>query len=65
MKRTKLSDRCFSEGRCLLWLYWVKPVKVRKAKAQLGLNLTRDAKNNRSFYRYLSQKRKMKERICL
>ncbi|KAK4826550.1 hypothetical protein QYF61_010070 [Mycteria americana] len=36
---------------------------VRKAKAQLELNLARDAKNNKKgFYRYVSQKRKVKER---
>lgn len=38
-------------------------VKVRKAKAQLELNLTRDTKNNRSFYSYLSRERKTQERI--
>ena len=31
---------------------------VRKAKAQLELNLARDAKNKKGFYRYVSQKRK-------
>ncbi|KFQ65391.1 hypothetical protein N335_01657, partial [Phaethon lepturus] len=37
---------------------------VRKAKAQLELNLARDAKNNKKgFYRYVSQKRKGKESI--
>ncbi|KAK4828789.1 hypothetical protein QYF61_000846 [Mycteria americana] len=37
---------------------------VRKAKAQLELNLARDAKNNRKgFYRYVSQKRKVKESV--
>jgi len=35
---------------------------VRKAKAQLELNLARDAKNNKNgFYRYVSQKREVKE----
>lgn len=35
---------------------------VRKAKAHLELNLSRDAKsNNKGFYRYVSQKRKVKE----
>ncbi|KAK4831467.1 hypothetical protein QYF61_017715 [Mycteria americana] len=38
---------------------------VRKAKAQLELNLARDAKNNKKgFYRYVSQKRKVKESIA-
>ncbi|KAK4827902.1 hypothetical protein QYF61_022325 [Mycteria americana] len=37
---------------------------VRKAKAQMELNLARDAKNNnKGFYRYVSQKRKAKESI--
>jgi len=37
---------------------------VRKAKAQLELNITTDAKNNKKdFYRYVSQKRKVKESI--
>jgi len=39
---------------------------VRKAKVQLELNLAREAKNNKkSFYRYVSQKRKIKENILL
>jgi len=36
-------------------------VKVRRAKAQLELNLARNAKNNKGFYRYVSQKRKVRE----
>jgi len=37
---------------------------IRKAKVQLELNLAKDAKKNRkSFYRYVSQKRKVKESI--
>ncbi|KFZ63214.1 hypothetical protein N338_03891, partial [Podiceps cristatus] len=36
---------------------------VRKAKAWLELNLARGAKNKKCFYRYLSQKRKVKENI--
>jgi len=35
---------------------------VRRAKAQLELNLARDAKNNKKgFYRSVNQKRKIKE----
>jgi len=35
--------------------------RVRRAKVQLELNLARDAKNNtKGFYRYISQKRKVK-----
>jgi len=38
--------------------------EVRTAKAQLELNLAKDAKNNKKgFYRYVSQKRKIKESI--
>ncbi|PKU39878.1 rna-directed dna polymerase from mobile element jockey-like [Limosa lapponica baueri] len=37
---------------------------VRKAKAQLELNLARDTQNNKKgFYRYGSQKRKVKESL--
>jgi len=37
---------------------------VRKVKAQLELNLARNAKNNKKgFYRYVSQKSKVKESI--
>ena len=37
---------------------------IRKAKAQLELNLARDAKNNKKgFYRYVSQKRKVKKSV--
>ncbi|KFQ80133.1 hypothetical protein N335_04342, partial [Phaethon lepturus] len=37
---------------------------VRKAKAWLEVNLVRDAKNNKlGFYRYVSQKRKVKESV--
>jgi len=37
---------------------------VRKAKAQLELTLARDAKNSeKDFYRYISQKRKVRECI--
>ena len=34
---------------------------VRKAKARLELNLARDARNKKGFYRYVSWKRKVKE----
>jgi len=37
---------------------------VRKAKVQMELNLARDAKNNKkSFHRYFSQKKKVKESV--
>jgi len=39
---------------------------VRKAKAQLELNLARDAKNNKKgFYRYVSRKKMVKESVPL
>ena len=35
--------------------------RIRKAKAQVELNLTRDVKNNKkTFYRYIGQKRQAK-----
>jgi len=38
---------------------------IRTAKAQLKLNLTRDAENNKKgFYQYVSQKRKVKESVA-
>ena len=41
---------------------WLCRDGVRKAKAQLELNLARDTKNNKKgFHRYVSQKRKVKE----
>ena len=44
---------------------WLCRDGVRKAKAQLELNLARDAENNEEdFYRYISQERKVKESIC-
>jgi len=36
---------------------------VRKAKAQLELNLARDAKNKKDFYRYVSRKKIVKESV--
>ncbi|GAB0182634.1 mitochondrial enolase superfamily member 1 [Grus japonensis] len=38
--------------------------QVRKAKALIELNLARDAKDNKkSFYRYVSDKRRMRENV--
>jgi len=43
---------------------WLCRDGVRRAKAWLKLNLERDAKNNsKGFYRYVSQKRKVKESV--
>jgi len=41
---------------------WLCKDGVRKTKTQLELNLARAAKNNKQdFYRYVSQKKKVKE----
>ncbi|KAK4830650.1 LOW QUALITY PROTEIN: hypothetical protein QYF61_012493 [Mycteria americana] len=46
------------QGRCLV------VVEATKAKVRLKLNLARNAKNNKKgFYRYVSQKRKVKESV--
>lgn len=37
--------------------------RIRKAKAQLVLNLARDEKTEKGFYRYVGQKRKIKENV--
>jgi len=43
---------------------WLCRDVVRRAEAQLELNLVMDAKNNKKgFYRCLSQERKVKESI--
>lgn len=36
---------------------------IRKAKVQVGLNLARDVKNKKGFYRYIDQKRQAKESV--
>jgi len=43
---------------------WLCRGEVRKAKGQLDLNFARDTKNNKKgFYRYASQKRKVRESV--
>ncbi|KFR00034.1 hypothetical protein Y956_06354, partial [Nipponia nippon] len=42
---------------------WLCKDGIRKANASLELNLARDAKNNKGFYTYVNQKRKVKESI--
>ncbi|NXL88334.1 GTF2I factor, partial [Alectura lathami] len=37
--------------------------RIMKAKAQMELNLVRDVKNNKGFYRYIGQKRQGKESV--
>lgn len=36
---------------------------IRKAKARLELNLARDVKSKKGFYRYVGEKRKIKENV--
>ena len=36
-------------------------MQIKKAKTQIELNLARDRKENKKFYRYISDKRKAKE----
>ena len=38
---------------------------IRKAKMQMELNLARDVKNNKTFFRYIGQKRQAKEYVPL
>ena len=43
---------------------WLCRGGVRKVKAQLELNLAREARNNKQvFHRYFSHKRKVKESV--
>lgn len=37
--------------------------EARKAKAWMEMNLAMDAKNKKGFYRYVTQKRKVKETV--
>ena len=38
--------------------------RIRKAKAQMELNLVRDMKdNNKGFYRYIGRRRQVKESV--
>lgn len=39
--------------------------EVRKAKAQVELNLARDAKENKKrFYKYIGDKKESRENVC-
>ncbi|KAK4827894.1 hypothetical protein QYF61_022317 [Mycteria americana] len=68
LKGKKEMQRQWKQGQ-VCWEKYTDPARlcrdgVRKAKAQMELNLARDAKNNnKGFYRYVSQKRKAKESI--
>ena len=37
--------------------------KIRKAKGQIELNLVRDVKNNKGFFRYVGRRRQAKETV--
>lgn len=50
----------WEECRDIAWLY---RDGVGNAKAWLELNLARDTKSNKDFYRYVSQKRRVKENV--
>lgn len=36
---------------------------IRKSKAEMKLNMAKDVKNRKRFYRYMSQKRKAKDSV--
>ncbi|KFZ48645.1 hypothetical protein N338_08754, partial [Podiceps cristatus] len=60
-KQRKQGQASWEEYRDAAWLC---RDGVRRAKAQLELNLAQDAKNNKKgFYRYINQKRKVKESV--
>ncbi|PKU46847.1 hypothetical protein llap_2820 [Limosa lapponica baueri] len=67
LKSKKEMQKEWKEGQVSWEEYWdaarLCRDGVRKAKVQLGLNLARDAKSNKGFYSYVSQKRKVKESI--
>ena len=63
-----LSHKLWKQGRVTWEEYrdavWTCRRRIRKTKAQVELNLARDVKNNKTFYRYIGQKRQAK-RVCL
>ncbi|GAB0175757.1 mitochondrial enolase superfamily member 1 [Grus japonensis] len=68
LKHKKEAYRGWKQGQ-VAWEEYREPVRaardqVRKAKALIELNLARDVKGNKkSFYRYVSDKRKTKENV--
>jgi len=68
LKVMKETHRQWKQGR-VSWEEYRDPARlcrdgVRKAKAQMEPNLAKNAKNEKkSYYRYVSQKRKVKESI--
>ncbi|KFW09685.1 hypothetical protein N327_13834, partial [Fulmarus glacialis] len=68
LKYKKETHRRWNQGHVSWEEYrdttWICRDGMRKAKAQLELDLARDAKNNKKgFYRYVGQKRKTKENV--
>ncbi|PKU32216.1 rna-directed dna polymerase from mobile element jockey-like [Limosa lapponica baueri] len=67
LKGKKELHRQWKQGRVSWEEYrdaaWLCRDGVRKAKAWLELHLARDTKNKKGFYRYVSQKRKVKESV--
>ena len=37
--------------------------EIRKSKVEMKLNMAKDVKNSKRFYRYIGQKRKAKESV--
>ncbi|GAB0176249.1 mitochondrial enolase superfamily member 1 [Grus japonensis] len=70
VKHKKEAYREWKQGQ-VAWEEYRETVRaardqVRKAKALMELNLARDVKGNKkSFYRYISDKRKRRENVCL
>ncbi|KFW72584.1 hypothetical protein AS28_04447, partial [Pygoscelis adeliae] len=68
LKCKKEMHRQWNQG-CVSWeeyrdTPWMCRDGIRKAKAQLEVNLARDVKNNKmTFYKYVGQKRKIKEKV--
>ncbi|PKU48851.1 dynein heavy chain axonemal-like [Limosa lapponica baueri] len=69
LKGKKEMQRQWKQGQVSSWEEYRDAAQlcrngVRKAKVQLELNLATDAKNNKKgFYRYVSQKRKVKQSV--
>ncbi|KFZ66869.1 hypothetical protein N338_11098, partial [Podiceps cristatus] len=68
LREKKVKYKVWKQG-CLAWKEYRDAGRncrngIRKAKAQMELNLARDVKNNKKgFYRYIGQKRQAKESV--
>lgn len=65
LKYKKEMHRQWKHGHIPWDAAWMWKHRIWKAKTQLELNLTRDAKNKRGFHRYIGQKRKTEEKVPL